>query len=225
MLSDILYLSISLQVQCIPEGHSPHNYNLSLTMLHAAGEWLCWPCKKFEEGELRAGKSQNDIRAPRWEQGPSKHGSPNKDLAGGGRSVRCHLCPIKRGAFRQTTDGKHWVHQVRHLAGSAHSHYHGNKLFFFFLFFLTCMLSGQREDWHFLYIQVRTFNPAQTSFKSSLSLFTDLLSLGVLNIMYVRLWQQDSVLGLFARLHLTLCIMHHTPECRSAGCGTQRQLC
>ncbi len=79
------------------------------------GEWLCWPCKRFEEGELRAGKSQNEIRPPRWEQGPSKHGSPNKDLVGGGRSVGCHLCPIKRGAFRQTTDGKYWVHQVRHL--------------------------------------------------------------------------------------------------------------
>ena len=79
-----------------------------------AGEWLCWPCKRFEEAELAAGKPQAQIRPPRWEQGggSGKPGSPNRDLVGGGRSVPCLLCPVRRGAFRQTTDCKHWVHQV-----------------------------------------------------------------------------------------------------------------
>ena len=62
----------------------------------------------------RPGKPQAQIRPPRWEQGggSGKPGSPNRDLVGGGRSVPCLLCPVRRGAFRQTTDCKHWVHQV-----------------------------------------------------------------------------------------------------------------
>jgi hypothetical protein len=33
----------------------------------AAGEWLCWPCKLYEEQQLAAGKAQAEIRKPRWE--------------------------------------------------------------------------------------------------------------------------------------------------------------
>lgn len=33
-------------------------------------------------------------------------------VAGGSTSVQCCLCPIKRGAFKKTTDTKEWCHMV-----------------------------------------------------------------------------------------------------------------
>ena len=47
----------------------------------AAGEWLCWPCKLYEEQQLAAGTAQAEIRKPRWE---ATAGSP----------TRCRRCCI-----------------------------------------------------------------------------------------------------------------------------------
>ena len=33
----------------------------------AAGEWLCWPCKQYEEEQLALGRPQSQVRPPRWE--------------------------------------------------------------------------------------------------------------------------------------------------------------
>jgi len=70
------------------------------------GEWLCWPCALHEEEERMAGKSQHDIRPPRW------HTMQHEPMGGGARDVKCALCPIKYGAFRQTVDRSSWVHQA-----------------------------------------------------------------------------------------------------------------
>jgi hypothetical protein len=70
------------------------------------GEWLCWPCALHEEEERMTGKSQHDIRPPRW------HTMQHEPMGGGARDVKCALCPIKYGAFRQTVDRSRWVHQA-----------------------------------------------------------------------------------------------------------------
>ncbi|KAA6425122.1 MAG: hypothetical protein FRX49_04618 [Trebouxia sp. A1-2] len=70
-----------------------------------AGEWLCWPCKVFEEEQRKEGVPQAKIRPPRWEvQGGQ--------LEGGSKAVQCALCPIRQGAFRRTADGLAWMHEV-----------------------------------------------------------------------------------------------------------------
>ncbi len=72
-----------------------------------AGEWLCWPCKVFEEEQRKEGVPQAKIRPPRWEvQGGQ--------LEGGSKAVQCALCPIRQGAFRRTADGLAWMHEVCH---------------------------------------------------------------------------------------------------------------
>jgi hypothetical protein len=76
-----------------------------------AGEWLCWPCKRHEEEQLAKGVAAAQIRPPRWQAGQAPGEAPA--LRGGSRDTTCALCPIKGGAFRQTVDGRHWVHQVR----------------------------------------------------------------------------------------------------------------
>lgn len=70
------------------------------------GEWLCWPCQMYEEEQRATGKSQSEIRPPRWQQ------SEHKPMDGGGRSCKCALCPVRYGAFRQTVDRTQWVHQA-----------------------------------------------------------------------------------------------------------------
>lgn len=69
-------------------------------------EWLCWPCKEYEEAQRAAGVPQDEIRP--------RHMMPEerKQLKGGARDVKCALCPIKCGAYRKTVDGQHWVHQT-----------------------------------------------------------------------------------------------------------------
>ena len=69
------------------------------------GEWLCWPCKVYEEEQRGKGVAQSQIRPPRWEvQGGQ--------LQEGSKAVQCALCPVKQGAFRRTADGKAWIHEV-----------------------------------------------------------------------------------------------------------------
>lgn len=46
--------------------------------------------------------------ACRWQGSP---GNAN-GLQGGSRSVTCALCPVMHGAFRQSLDGRDWIHQV-----------------------------------------------------------------------------------------------------------------
>lgn len=65
------------------------------------GEWLCWPCKEYQERMLKLGKKKEEIRKPRWQGG---------DLTALD-AVSCAICPVKRGAFKQTVDGD-WVHMV-----------------------------------------------------------------------------------------------------------------
>lgn len=72
-----------------------------------AGEWLCWPCREHEEAELRAGRSQHQIRPPRWEAVDHR-----RHLEGGSLAAECALCPVRCGAFRRTVDTGDWVHQV-----------------------------------------------------------------------------------------------------------------
>lgn len=70
-----------------------------------SGEWLCWPCKVYEEEQRAMGAAQSQIRPPRWEvQGGQ--------LQEGSKAVQCALCPVKQGAFRRTADGKAWIHEV-----------------------------------------------------------------------------------------------------------------
>jgi len=86
-----------------------------------AGEWLCCPCKAYEDERGAAGVPQAQIRPPRWAtvgDGGSPAGALK--LEGGSRSVPCALCPISLGAFKQSTDGP-WVHLVRLPTADCHS--------------------------------------------------------------------------------------------------------
>lgn len=69
-------------------------------------EWLCWPCKEYEDSLRASGKTQEEIRQP--------HALPEQRsrLPGGSKDVKCFLCPIKYGAFRRSSDGSTWVHQT-----------------------------------------------------------------------------------------------------------------
>lgn len=70
-----------------------------------SGEWLCWPCKVYEEKQRAEGVAQSKIRPPRWEvQGGQ--------LQEGSKACQCALCPVRQGAFRRTADGKAWIHEV-----------------------------------------------------------------------------------------------------------------
>ena len=66
------------------------------------GDWLCWPCKEYEDGLRLAGKDPKAERPPRWQRKPGT--LPElPDLP------KCMLCPIERGAFKRSKGGK-WVH-------------------------------------------------------------------------------------------------------------------
>lgn len=66
------------------------------------GDWLCWPCKEYEDGLRLAGKDPKAERPPRWQRKPGT--LPDlPDLP------KCTLCPIERGAFKRSKGGK-WVH-------------------------------------------------------------------------------------------------------------------
>ena len=69
-------------------------------------EWLCWPCREYEEAQRAAGVPQAEIRP--------LHALPDerRQLIGGSRDVKCALCPIRCGAFRRTVNGQQWVHQA-----------------------------------------------------------------------------------------------------------------
>jgi hypothetical protein len=69
-------------------------------------EWLCWPCREYEDMQRAAGVPQAEIR--------NVHAMPDERtrLPGGSRDVKCALCPIRCGAFRKTTNGERWVHQT-----------------------------------------------------------------------------------------------------------------
>lgn len=69
-------------------------------------EWLCWPCKEYEDKLKEEGKRQEEIRP--------LHSLPEhrSKLPGGSKEVKCFLCPLKFGAFRRSVDGAAWVHQT-----------------------------------------------------------------------------------------------------------------
>jgi len=69
-------------------------------------EWLCWPCREYEDRQRAAGVPQAEIR--------NVHALPDERtrLPGGARDVKCALCPIRCGAFRKTINGEQWVHQT-----------------------------------------------------------------------------------------------------------------
>ena len=71
------------------------------------GEWLCWPCKLHEDAMLRSGKAPQEIRAPSWQR-KSSPTTGRADTSAVDR-LECALCPVRRGALKQTTD-KRWVH-------------------------------------------------------------------------------------------------------------------
>ena len=70
------------------------------------GEWLCWPCRFYEDRLKRAGKRPHEVRAPRWQQSSS----PKMDMAAF-KEMRCALCPVQQGAFKRTLEGE-WAHVV-----------------------------------------------------------------------------------------------------------------
>lgn len=72
-----------------------------------AGEWLCWPCLRHEEGLEARGVPRPQIRPPRWQR------KARSTLEGGSADTPCALCPNRGGAYRATADGKQWVHEVR----------------------------------------------------------------------------------------------------------------
>ncbi len=82
-----------------------HCYNVTRV---PEGDWLCWPCKEYEDQQRALGVPAAQIRMPRWQ---TAHDDGYKVLDGGSRSVSCALCPIKHGTFRKATNGE-WVHQV-----------------------------------------------------------------------------------------------------------------
>lgn len=57
------------------------------------------------------GRAQSKIRPPRWES--AGEGGRRALPAGGSRSARCILCPVRHGAFRETVDTREWVHEAR----------------------------------------------------------------------------------------------------------------
>ena len=66
--------------------------------VRTAGEWLCWPCKLYEEQQLAAGRAQAEIRKPRWEASASSPTRCRRPLALDGTpaapalgSLRCRL--------------------------------------------------------------------------------------------------------------------------------------
>ena len=65
------------------------------------GDWLCWPCKEYEEACLKVGKTKSQIRKPRWQGGDFSAVD----------AIKCACCPVKRGAFKKTRQGE-WVHVV-----------------------------------------------------------------------------------------------------------------
>ena len=67
-------------------------------------EWLCWPCREYEEALRAEGVPQAEIRPP------GALPEDRRRLPGGSREAKCALCPIKGGAFRRTMDGAQWVH-------------------------------------------------------------------------------------------------------------------
>ena len=69
-------------------------------------EWLCWPCKEYEDKLKEEGRKQEEIRP--------LHSLPEhrSKLPGGSKEVKCFLCPLKFGAFRRSVDGAAWVHQT-----------------------------------------------------------------------------------------------------------------
>ncbi|KAL4435851.1 hypothetical protein ABPG77_000613 [Micractinium sp. CCAP 211/92] len=72
------------------------------------GEWLCEPCREYEEAQLAQGVPPAEIRPPSWQVAPESR----RPLDGGARSVRCALCPIKYGAFKKSENGRHWAHSA-----------------------------------------------------------------------------------------------------------------
>lgn len=97
---------INTHMTCISAcWHSHSNISVQGKACDASGEWLCWPCKVYEEEERAKGRSQAQIRPPRWEvQGGQ--------LQEGSKAAQCALCPVRQGAFRRTADGKAWIHEV-----------------------------------------------------------------------------------------------------------------
>ncbi|PSC71102.1 peregrin isoform X2 [Micractinium conductrix] len=73
------------------------------------GEWLCEPCKQYEEVMKAQGMPQGELRPVAWQQA---NPDTRRPLEGGGRSVKCALCPIKYGAFKRAEDGHRWVHSA-----------------------------------------------------------------------------------------------------------------
>lgn len=75
------------------------------------GDWLCWPCREHEAELRKQGKSQQEIRPPRYmlaAGGGQAH-------EGGSTSVQCCLCPVRHGAFKRTgpdTRPTAWCHLV-----------------------------------------------------------------------------------------------------------------
>ncbi len=98
----------------LPAPTPPPCHSRALRTVRRAGEWLCCPCAEHEASLRAAGKPQSEIRPARWElAGKSQDETPA--LEGGSTSASCALCPVKRGAFKRTADGKAWVHLVRGL--------------------------------------------------------------------------------------------------------------
>ncbi|GIL93860.1 hypothetical protein Vretimale_223 [Volvox reticuliferus] len=75
-----------------------------------AEEWLCWPCRMYEESQRAAGVPQSEIRPKRWEM--EARGITHAELPGGSLAVSCCLCPVRQGAFKRTMETKGWCHVV-----------------------------------------------------------------------------------------------------------------
>ncbi|CAG9464803.1 unnamed protein product [Pedinophyceae sp. YPF-701] len=70
------------------------------------GAWLCWPCRKHEAVLASNGVPESQLRPPRWLR------EPGGEVPGGAHTVKCALCPNRRGAYLQDMAGDQWVHVV-----------------------------------------------------------------------------------------------------------------
>ena len=103
--------------------------------LPCAEEWLCWPCRKYEEEQLAQGVPAAQIRPPRWQQevaAAGGEGAQRLPVRGAARGLWCLY--HRRSASRLCCIGAHRAlsqrmpHCVPQQAQRAWARKHGGRL-------------------------------------------------------------------------------------------------